>query len=83
AYTPKILMALAMLIIGLLLIKVLINATKRILKKRQIDSTLQKFLTNLFSWILKILLFITVIARLGVETASFAAILAAVGLAEV
>ena len=81
AYTPKILMALAMLIIGLLLIKVLINATKRILKKRQIDSTLQKFLTNLFSWILKILLFITVIAKLGVETASFAAILAAVGLA--
>lgn len=81
AYTPKILMALAMLIIGLLLIKVLINTTKQIFKKRDFDITLQKFLTNLFSWILKILLFITVIAKLGVETASFAAILAAVSLA--
>jgi small conductance mechanosensitive channel len=81
AYTPKILMALAMLIIGLLLIKVLINTTKRVFKKREIDITLQKFLTNLFSWILKTLLFITVIAKLGVETASFAAILAAVSLA--
>ena len=74
-------MALAMLIIGLLLIKVLINTTKQIFKKRDFDITLQKFLTNLFSWILKILLFITVIAKLGVETASFAAILAAVSLA--
>tara|TARA_R110002049_G_scaffold75991_2_gene195534 strand:+ start:15013 stop:15813 length:801 start_codon:yes stop_codon:yes gene_type:complete len=80
-YTPKILMAVAMLIIGLIVIKVIVNTTKKILKKREVDITLQKFLGNLLNWILKILLFITVIAKLGVETASFAAILAAAGLA--
>ncbi len=80
-YTPKILMALAMLIIGLLFIKIIIKTTTKILKKRNVDITLQKFLGNLLNWVLKILLFITVIAKLGVETASFAAIIAAAGLA--
>ena len=80
-FTPKVLMALAMLIIGLLIIKVIINTTVKVLKKRAVDVTLQKFLGNLLGWVLKILLFITVIAKLGVETASFAAILAAAGLA--
>ena len=81
AYTPKILVAVAMLIIGLIIIKVIVNTTKKILKKRGVDITLQKFLSSLVSWGLKILLFISVIAKLGIETASFAAILAAAGLA--
>ncbi|TXD49854.1 mechanosensitive ion channel family protein [Polaribacter sp. IC073] len=80
-YTPRVLMALAMLIIGLIIVRVVVSTTRKILKKRGVDVTLQKFLGNLISWVLKILLFITVIAKLGVETASFAAILAAAGLA--
>ncbi|WP_299666816.1 mechanosensitive ion channel domain-containing protein [uncultured Polaribacter sp.] len=80
-YTPNILMALALLIIGLIVIRVILNTTKKILRKRNVDISLQKFLGNLLGWILKIILFITVIAKLGVETASFAAILAAAGLA--
>lgn len=81
SYTPRILMAIAMLLIGLLVIKVIVNTTKKVLKKRSVDITLQKFLSSLLSWGLKILLFITVIAKLGIETASFAAIMAAAGLA--
>lgn len=80
-YTPRILMALAMLIIGLIVIRVIVNTTKKILRKREVDVSLQQFLGDLLSWTLKILLFITVIAKLGVETASFAAIIAAAGLA--
>ena len=49
--------------------------------KSGIDTTLQKFLGNLIGWALKILLIIAVISKLGVETTSFAAILAAAGLA--
>ena len=79
-YTPKVLMALAVLISGLLLIKVFVNTTKKVLSKREIDITLQKFLLNLLNWVLKILLFTTVVAKLGIETTSFAAILAAAGL---
>jgi small conductance mechanosensitive channel len=80
-YTPKVLMALAVLLIGLLIIKVIVNTTKKILTKGAVDITLQKFLVNLLNWVLKMLLFISVIAKLGVETTSFAAILAAAGLA--
>ncbi|HLT52949.1 MAG TPA: mechanosensitive ion channel domain-containing protein [Flavobacteriaceae bacterium] len=80
-YSPKILMALAILIIGLFFIKLILGMTKKIMKKRGVEETLQKFLFNLLSWALKILLFISVAAKLGVETTSFAAIIGAAGLA--
>lgn len=80
-YSPDIFTAAAMLIVGLIAIKIIINTSKKLLKKGGIDDTLQEFLGNLISWVLKILLFITVIAKLGIETASFTAILAAAGLA--
>ena len=60
-YTPKILVALAILIIGLFVIKIVVNTSKKVLKKRGVDETLQKFLGDLLSWTLKILLIITVI----------------------
>ena len=80
-YAPKVITALLILIIGLYLIKVIIKSSKKIMEKRGVDLTLQKFLSNLGGWILKILLFITVISQLGIATTSFAAIIAAAGLA--
>lgn len=80
-YAPNVLMALVILVIGLFAIKVIVNTSKKLMAKSGLDVTLQKFLGNLASWALKILLFIIVIAKLGVETTSFAAILAAAGLA--
>jgi len=49
--------------------------------KRNIEITLSNFIGNLLFWALRILLFITVIAKLGVETSSFVAVLGAAGLA--
>jgi small conductance mechanosensitive channel len=80
-FAPSVITALLILIIGLFLIKIVLNSTKKVMKKRNVDVTLQKFSLNLVSWILKILLFITVISKLGITTTSFAAIIAAVGLA--
>ena len=80
-YTPKILTALAILIIGLFIIRMIIKLAKRVMKKQNIEETLQKFLGNLLSWTLKILLFVIVASNLGVETTSFAAIIGAAGLA--
>ncbi len=80
-YAPKIVTALAILIIGLFVIGLLVKMSKKIMKKAGVDLTLQKFLGNLAGWALKILLIVTVISQLGVETTSFAAILAAAGLA--
>ncbi|WP_299005512.1 mechanosensitive ion channel domain-containing protein [uncultured Tenacibaculum sp.] len=80
-YAPKAIMAIIIYIVGSYIIGLLLRATKKIMTKRDVDITLQKFLVNLLHWTLKILLIITVIAKLGVETTSFAAILASAGLA--
>jgi small conductance mechanosensitive channel len=80
-YTPSVITAIFILVAGLFLIGIVTKSSKRIMAKRGVDLTLQKFLGNLGNWILKILLFITVISQLGITTTSFAAILAAGGLA--
>ncbi|WP_299124407.1 mechanosensitive ion channel domain-containing protein [uncultured Tenacibaculum sp.] len=80
-YTPKVLTALAILIVGLFAIKFVVGTFKKIMNKRNVDVTLQKFLGDLLSWSLKALLFVTVISNLGVATTSFAAIIGAAGLA--
>ena len=80
-YSPKVLTALVVLIIGLVIIGFIKKLAKKIMVKRGVDETLQKFLTNLLSWTLKILLFVSVVAKLGIETTSFAAVIAAAGLA--
>ncbi|WP_439131982.1 mechanosensitive ion channel family protein [Polaribacter sp.] len=80
-YAPKVIAALLLLIVGLYLVKVIVKSSKKVMNNRGVDITLQKFLGNLISWILKILLFITVISLLGIQTTSFAAIIASAGLA--
>jgi small conductance mechanosensitive channel len=80
-YAPKVITALVILIIGLYAVKIIVKSSKKLMDKRGVDVTLQKFLGNLVSWVLKILLFITVVSVLGVETTSFAAIIASAGLA--
>ena len=80
-FSPQILTALAILIIGLLLIRIVTKLSRKLMKNSGVEITLQKFLSNLVGWTLKILLFVVVISKLGIETTSFAAILAAAGLA--
>lgn len=80
-YGLKIVAALAILIIGLFVIKMIVRVSRKIMNKRGIDATLQKFLGNLLGWVLKILLFVAVASKLGLETTSFAAIIGAAGLA--
>jgi small conductance mechanosensitive channel len=80
-FSPQMLIALAILIVGLFAIRLVTRLSRKMMAKGGLDITLQKFLSNLVNWTLKILLFIVVISKLGVETTSFAAILAAAGLA--
>jgi small conductance mechanosensitive channel len=49
--------------------------------KRNLDPTLTKFLADILLWVLRVLLFVTFISKLGIETSSFVAILGAMGLA--
>jgi small conductance mechanosensitive channel len=78
---PKVLGAIAIWLIGSWLIRKLLNQAKHVMAGRGYDISLQKFLSNLLSWALKLLLVITILSLLGIETTSFAAIIASAGLA--
>ncbi|WP_438962993.1 mechanosensitive ion channel family protein [Nonlabens sp.] len=80
-YGVPVLKAIIIYIIGAFLIKKAVKLVGKMMDKQDYDITLKKFLMNLVSWGLTILLLVTVAGTLGVETASFAAILAAAGLA--
>lgn len=80
-YGIKIIAAIAIWIIGSWIIKKLMKGAKHLMMKKNYDESLQKFLLNLVSWVLKILLIIAIMGKLGVDTTSFAAIIAAAGLA--
>jgi small conductance mechanosensitive channel len=80
-YSPKIIVAIIILVIGLWLTSFITKTSKKILIKRNVEITLTNFLGNIIFWTLRILLFITVISKLGVETSSFVAILGTAGLA--
>ncbi len=77
----NVIVAFLILIIGFWLVKKVVKITKKVMSKSGVDETLQKFLGDLIGWGLKILIFITAISQVGVETTSFIAILGAAGLA--
>ena len=80
-YSPRVISAVLILLIGLYAIGFINRMVKRIMVKRAFDPTLSKFLAEILFWALRILLFVTFISRLGIETSSFVAILGAAGLA--
>jgi len=80
-YAPKLIAAILIWLIGSWIIKLIVKGLKRFFKKRDYDESLEKFLTDLVNWGLKILLIVVVLSTVGIETTSFAAILAAAGLA--
>ncbi len=80
-YGLKIVGGIVALIIGLWIIKIVMKAIKKGFDKSNVDSTLKPFLVTLVSFLLKLLLFISIAGIVGIPTATFAALLAAVGLA--
>ncbi len=80
-YGPKVLLAIVTLIIGLWIIKIISNLVENVLEGRKIDKSLRQFLIALVSVLLKVILFVSVIGMLGIETTSFVAVLAAAGFA--
>jgi len=81
SYTPKLLLALLTLIIGLFVIKHFTRVLDKAFEHQHLDKSLAGFLHSLLSIILKVILFITVLGMVGVQMTSFIAILGAAGLA--
>lgn len=80
-YGPKVLMAIVIWIIGVWIIKVVVKNVRKRLEKNDHDPSLKNFLTNMLDWVLKIVLILGVLSVVGFEPTSFAAIIAAAGLA--
>jgi small conductance mechanosensitive channel len=80
-YSPRLIAAFLILFTGLWAIRMLNRLAQRIMIKRNLEPTLTTFLANILIWVLRVLLFVVFISKLGVETSSFVAILGAAGLA--
>ena len=73
--------ALVIFFVGRFAIKMVNKLVKRILTSRNIDPSVKSFAESLINVLLLVLLIIAVISKLGVETTSFAALLASFGVA--
>lgn len=80
-YSPKLISAFLILFAGLYTIRLINRFIRSMMVKRDLDPTLTKFLSDILLWVLRVLLFVTFISNLGIETSSFVAILGAMGLA--
>ena len=82
AYTFSLIMALLIFLIGKWITNRIISVLGRILRKvKGMDETLIRFLENIVYYALIIVVILTALGKLGVETTSFLAILGAAGLA--
>ena len=80
-YSPKLISAILILFVGFYAIRLINRLIRKIMVKKELDPTLTKFLADILLWVLRVLLFVTFISKLGIETSSFVAILGAMGLA--
>ncbi len=77
----SILLAIIIFIVGRYIIKLINKLIANMLERRHVEPTIQSFLKSFINILLTILLVITVISALGVNTTSFAALLASAGVA--
>jgi len=80
-YGLKIVGAIALLVIGRIVVGILTGVVKRLMNRSNTDETLTKFVVSLTKIALMTFIFIAALGTLGVQTASFVAIIGAAGLA--
>jgi len=78
---PNILVAFAVLFVGLWLIRLFKKWTGNIFNRRKVNPTIRPFLLGLMSTVLQVLLILAVMQILGIRMTIFAAVIGAVGVA--
>ncbi|GAB5539977.1 MAG: mechanosensitive ion channel [Salibacteraceae bacterium] len=73
--------AIVALLIGLWIIKAIVNSLGSVMSKKNVDPSLIPFLKSLLGALMKIALFVSIASMVGIEMTSFIAILGAAGLA--
>ncbi|MCA9592216.1 MAG: mechanosensitive ion channel family protein [Myxococcales bacterium] len=77
----KLLFAIVAYMFGRWLIAFAVSLLRRALTARQMDATVQRYLGNLLSVLLNIVLVVAILGYFGIETTTFAALFAAAGVA--
>ena len=77
----RIIGAIIVFIIGRFLVSLLNKLVVKLMDKRKVDISVKTFVRSLVNILLTVLLIIAVVGKLGVETTSFAALLASAGVA--
>lgn len=81
SYAVNIVAAIAIIIVGMIVARVVSNAINRVMRARQIDATVADFLSALVRYGIIAFTLIAALGRVGVQTASVIAVLGAAGLA--
>ena len=77
----SILVAILILVVGRFIVKLINKLVGQMLDRRKVDPTIASFTKSFVNVLLMVLLIITVVSALGVNTTSFAALLASAGVA--
>jgi small conductance mechanosensitive channel len=80
-YGPRFLLGMAVLFVGLWLIKLVLNRSHKKLHQKDVDPTLKPFLMSLLGVVLRILLVLGVMQIIGIQMTLFAALVGAFGVA--
>ena len=81
SYGLPIIWAIVVFVVGRIVARLVSNGVVRVMTKSKVDETLIKFAKNMIYVALMIFVILAALGKLGIETTSFAAILAAAGLA--
>lgn len=81
AYGTKLVMAIAIYIIGKWIVKLIVGLMEKGMTARGVDKTITSFVRNIVFYALFVMVIIAALGQLGVQTASFVAIIGAAGLA--
>ncbi|MFN3881050.1 MAG: small-conductance mechanosensitive channel MscS [Nitrincola lacisaponensis] len=81
SYAVNLTAALLIILVGSMVIRLATNSLNRLLKARKVDPTIANFATSLIKYALLAFVVIAALGRVGVQTASFVAIVGAAGLA--
>jgi small conductance mechanosensitive channel len=80
-YGVKILMALVIFIVGKWIVKKLSNVIEKLMLKNEVDPAIRNFTGSIIYYMLLVFVCIAALGQLGIQTASFVAIVGAAGLA--
>ncbi|MCS2156383.1 small-conductance mechanosensitive channel MscS [Scandinavium sp. H11S7] len=81
SYAVNIVAAIAIIVIGMIIARLVSNAVNRVMRARQIDATVADFLSAMLRYAIIAFTLIAALGRVGVQTASVIAVLGAAGLA--